>query len=348
MKYALLYFSVFLVSTTAWAYRKVSVSEIQGLDWVINGPEDRLLDLDKPEKKVILRDLNWIQDHKNSTWPQRDKSKLTLNDLRRVKNKKTICYMNLGRMQADPFGVQIAHKVSDRTARALALEKAMEKRSAAYEGVYRHYQVFEKEDLCYQKGDSWNEPWISWKTKEQKRKALQAYKRILQEASTECDAMDFDNTDISGQFEGARCGNEDDVVEMLRKVCSITHDLGMSCLLKNSDDFVERVSDLFDISLMEQCFTRQKEGAWRITKAFQGKPSVCVEYRLADVEKEFHYRRDFKKDCEVAKKNGISYFFVESMQSVQGHPYPNMECRLEARGGEASERSGAKPGIDAR
>ncbi len=306
-------------------YAAISVADMRGFHWAIDATK---LDPNAAQKFEMTaanfthptatfgRDLNWLVENKNRKFETASGKSKTISEMRRGDGKKIICYMNWGRLQADP------NKDVDE----------------AFRGVYRHYQPLAPlnastkkakynilGDTCKEPNDPWKEPWFNLKNPQTRDKLKIAWRHILDEAKSYCDAIEYDNSDVFDIIKSGRCGQIADAKELLNFTCEETHARGMSCILKNSSDLAGQVATLFDGVIVEQCFsTKSAKGetpdAVQFSRAFSpNKPIACIEYASVDVEKRGKYKvGNFKRDCAQAKALGFTSFVIDNNQSRPG------------------------------
>jgi hypothetical protein len=255
------------------------------------------------EATAFARDLNWVMNNSAKI------AKV------RKSGKKVNCYINWGRLQADP------NKNSN----------------AAFPGVYKYYSSlipknkkggYEMKDVtCKSKGDKWGEPW--WNLKAQYRPQLmKAWGAMFNEARQHCDGVELDNPDVYDHVKDGSCGNRRDSVEAMKEVCKVAHQSGRNCVLRNMFDDANELAPYVDAAVGEQCVSwgsravREPPNFQKYAYAFgKKKPAVCIEYKNMDIEANIGgaYERNFAADCRMANDAGIA-LVVERKQSVQGDP----------------------------
>lgn len=292
-----------LLLTSAFAqesdFPRLTVKDMGNYHFAIHGPmQDKFPD----GASAYARDMNWVA---------RNSAKV---DQVRKSGKKVNCYINWGRLQANP------NKNSE----------------LAFGGIYKHYATLipkrgNQYDLagrtCTSEGDKWGEPW--WNLKQQYRpQLLKAWGAMFAEANKHCDGVELDNPDVYEHVKDGSCGSRRDSVEMMKEVCKLAHQSKLNCVLRNMFDDAQELAPYVDAAVGEQCFSWGSSGNSRppnfsaYSKAFgKRKPSVCIEYANMDVENDVGgiYQRNFSQDCQSASAAGVT-LIVEKRQSVQGDP----------------------------
>lgn len=124
--------------------------------------------------------------------------------------------------------------------------------------------------------DGWpNEKWVD--TRNAKVRTIMK-NRLLLAASKKCDGVDPDNVDGYGNDSGFNL-SQDDGVDYINFLASTAHSLGMAYGLKNAGDIVDRVVNVSQWVIQEQCAVQQPSECWQYQPFIkQNKPVFHVEY----------------------------------------------------------------------
>ncbi|KAF2172124.1 glycoside hydrolase family 114 protein [Zasmidium cellare ATCC 36951] len=144
-----------------------------------------------------------------------------------------------------------------------------------------------------------NEKWVDTRN-QQLRDVIK--KRIQSAKNKGCDAIDADNVDGYSNDTGFDL-TEDDGVDYVKFLAGAAHDLGMAYGLKNAEDILERVLDVSQFSVQEECvFYQDCDKFQPFIKA--NKPVFNIEY---PDDKPDESLKDFvKESCSDANARGFS------------------------------------------
>ncbi|CZT15642.1 related to endo alpha-1,4 polygalactosaminidase precusor [Ramularia collo-cygni] len=125
-------------------------------------------------------------------------------------------------------------------------------------------------------------------------------RRIEEAAGKGCGGVDADNIDGYSNDSGFDL-TADDAVDFVRFLAHTTHEAGMAFGLKNGGDIVERVVDVVEWCVQEECVRYGECGLYRaVIEA--GKPVFHIEYVDGGGEGKSHDDGDEEKFVEEACK----------------------------------------------
>ncbi|KAK4508212.1 hypothetical protein PRZ48_001950 [Zasmidium cellare] len=182
--------------------------------------------------------------------------------------------------------------------------------AGSWEDFRKDADTFPKESLGKVMKGWENEKWVD--TRNQGLRDVMK-KRIQAAKDKGCDAIDADNVDGYSNDTGFDL-TEDDGVDFVKFLAQTAHDHGMAYGLKNADAIVDRVIDVAQFSVQEECvFYKECDSFQAFIKA--NKPVFNIEYpddkpkeSLKDFVKESCSDPDAKGFSQLIKKRDLGNF----------------------------------------